>query len=174
MNIFSSPNKISKTLNKANRATVAIKLNKNHFLKYQNDFPNYFLLIFHWRESFYPYFHLFIFRRKIFWKETQITPNWIWIWNFKQLQMEKWVSNNFKVTSKLFLWNFQLSFFKFWRSHFIFPHELIELLKVSKFEIFQNGIHIIFKPFFISLNGRSHIIFTLGFCDEMNLNSWRS
>jgi len=53
-------------------------------------------------------------------------------------------------------------------------YELIELLKVSKFEIFQKGIQIIFKPLFISLNGRSHIIFTLGFCDEMNLNSWRS
>ena len=93
---------------------------------------------------------------------------------FQTTSNGKWVSNNFKVTSKLFLWNFQLSFFEFWRSHFIFPHELIELLKVSKFEIFQNGIHIIFKPLFISLNGTSHIIFTLGFCDEMNLNSWRS
>ena len=76
-------------------------------------FQIYFILIFHWRESFYPYFHLLFFRRKIFWKETQITLNWIWIWNFKQLQMEKWVSNNFKVTSNLFLWNFQLSFFKY-------------------------------------------------------------
>ena len=93
---------------------------------------------------------------------------------FQTTSNGKWVSNNFKVTSKLFLWNFQLSFFEFWRSHFIFPHELIQLLKVSKFEIFQNGIHIIFKPLFISLNGRSHIIFTLGFCDEMNLNSWWS
>ena len=59
-------------------------------------FQIYFLLIFHWRESFYPYFHLFIFRRKIIWIETQITPKWIWIWNFKQLQME----NEFQITSK--------------------------------------------------------------------------
>ena len=29
------------------------------------------------------------------------------------------------------------------------------------------------QPPFISLNERSHIIFTLGFCDEMNLNTWR-
>ena len=31
-----------------------------------------------------------------------------------------------------------------------------------------------FKSLFISLNGRSHIIFTLGFCDKMDLNSWIS
>ena len=48
-------------------------------------------------------------------------------------------------------------------------YELIELLKVSKFEIFQMEIQIIFEPLFISLNGRSHIVFTLGFCNEFEL-----
>ena len=52
--------------------------------------------------------------------------------------------------------------------------KIIELLKVSEFEIFPNEIQIFSKTLFIYLNGRSHIIFTLGFCDEMNLNSWRS
>ena len=51
--------------------------------------------------------------------------------------------------------------------------KIIELHKVSEFEIFPNEIQIFSKTLFI-LNGRSHIIFTLGFCDEMNLNSWRS
>ena len=79
-------------------------------------------------------------------------------------------SNNFKVTSN---YSFETSNSLSSNMTKSF-YELIELLKVSKFEIFQNGIQIIFKPLFISLNGRSHIIFTLGFCDEMNLNSRRS
>ena len=32
---------------------------------------------------------------------------------FQTTSNGKWVSNNFKVTSNLFLWNFQLSFFKY-------------------------------------------------------------
>ena len=52
--------------------------------------------------------------------------------------------------------------------------KIIELHKVSEFEIFPNEIQIFFKTLFIYLNGRIHIIFTLGFCDEMDLNSWRS
>ena len=52
--------------------------------------------------------------------------------------------------------------------------KIIELLKVFEFEIFPNEIQIFSKTLFIYLNGRSHVIFSLGFCDEMNLNSWRS
>ena len=74
-----------------------------------------------------------------------------------------------------------MDFFKTPNSYFIYFEEvilsslmkIIELLKVSEFEIFSNGIHIFSKPFFIYLNGRSHIILSLGICDEMNLNSWR-
>ena len=80
----------------------------------------------------------------------------------------------FKWTLNLILLNFQLIFHMFWRSHLSSLMKMIELLKVSEFEIVPNGIQIFSKPVFIYLNGRSHIIFTLGFCDEMNLNSWRS
>ena len=55
-----------------------------------------------------------------------------------------------------------------------FPTHISYVLKVSKFEIFPNEIQIFSKTLFIYLNGRSHIIFTLGFCDEMTLSSWRS
>ena len=52
--------------------------------------------------------------------------------------------------------------------------KIIELHEVYELEIFPNEIQIFSKPFFIYLNGRSHIIFTPGFCDEKNLKSWRS
>ena len=53
--------------------------------------------------------------------------------------------------------------------------KILEWHKVSELDYCSNGIQIYFKtPFFISLNGRSHTISTLGFFHEMNLNSWRS
>ena len=84
------------------------------------------------------------------------------------------MENEFQITSKCFpiyLFETSNSHSSNMKKSF---YELIELLKVSKFEIFQNGIQIIFKPLFISLNGTGHILYTLGFCDEMNLNSWIS
>ena len=85
------------------------------------------------------------------------------------------MKNNFK-------WILNLSFFETPNSYFICFEEvilsslmkIIELLKVSEFEIFSNEIQIFSTTLFIYLNGRSHVIFSLGFCDEINLNSWRS
>ena len=51
--------------------------------------------------------------------------------------------------------------------------KIIELHEVSEFEIVPDEIQIFSKTLFI-LNGRSHVIFSLGFCDEIELNSWRS
>ena len=76
----------------------------------------------------------------------------------ENLKFEK--SNHFQVTFKLFLWNFQLIFEEVILSSLM---KIIELHKVSKFEIFSDGIQIFSKTFFIS-NGRSHVIFTLRFC----------
>ena len=51
--------------------------------------------------------------------------------------------------------------------------KIIELLKVSELEIFPNGIQIFFKlPF--HFKWKSHVIFSLGFWVEKNLNSRRS
>ena len=65
-------------------------------------------------------------------------------------------------------------FLQIWRSHFISLMNSLSCLKFLNLKIFQMEIQIIFEPLSISLNGRSHIIFTLGFCDEINSNSWRS
>ena len=66
----------------------------------------------------------------------------------------------------LILWNSQLIFHMFWRSHFIFSHEnhwvawSFWIKNISKWN--SN----LFKTLFIYLNGRSHVIFSRGFCDE--------
>ena len=53
--------------------------------------------------------------------------------------------------------------------------KIIELLKVSELKkLFPNKNSNLFKTPYIYLNGRSHVIFSPGFCDEKNLNSWRS
>ena len=48
--------------------------------------------------------------------------------------------------------------------------KILEWHKVSGLKKFKWNSNL-FKSLFISLNGRSHIIFTPRFCDEMNLNS---
>jgi hypothetical protein len=45
-----------------------------------------------------------------------------------------------------------------------FLMKILEWQKVSGLKIFLNGNSNLFKSLFISLNGRRHIIFTLGFC----------
>jgi hypothetical protein len=48
--------------------------------------------------------------------------------------------------------------------------KIIELLKVSELKkIFPNKNSNLFKTPYIYLNGRSHVIFSPGFCDEKNL-----
>ena len=74
------------------------------------------------------------------------------------------------MTFSLILFNFQLLFHIIEEVILSSLMKIIELHKVSEFEIFPNEIQIFSKTLFI-LNGRSHIFFTLGFCDEMNLNS---
>ena len=75
------------------------------------------------------------------------------------------MKNKFERTLNLILWNSQLIFHMFWRSHFIFAHEnhwvawSLRILKYfqMKFKYFQ-------QPFSFNLNGRSNVIFSLGFC----------
>ena len=115
--------------------------------------------IFWCRESCYPIFHIFYFWRKIIW----IISN-----NSK-------FKNNSKRTLNLILWNSQLIFHMLWRSHFIFAREnhwVAWSLWIRKY--FQMEFKYFSNTLFIYLNGRSHVIFSLGFCGERNLNSWRS
>ena len=50
----------------------------------------------------------------------------------------------------------------------------LSCIKFLNWKIFPNGIQIFFQTPLSFLNGRSHSIFTQGFCVEKNLNSWRS
>ena len=77
------------------------------------------------------------------------------------------------MTFNLILFNFQLIFHIIEEVILSSLMKIIELHKVLEFEIFPNGIQIFSKTLWNS-NGRSHVIFTLGFCVEMNLNSWTS
>ena len=59
------------------------------------------------------------------------------------------------------------------KSFYLLSWKSLSCIKFQIWNIFSWNSNLC-KPLFISWNGRSHIIFTLGFCDEMNLNSLRS
>ena len=93
--------------------------------------------------------------------KIQIIPNW------------KGVSKYLQMTLNWILCNFQLIFHIIEEVILSSLVKIIELHKVSnlkyfwmEFKSFQNPFHL-FK-------WKSHIMFTLGFCDKMNLNSWRA
>ena len=58
------------------------------------------------------------------------------------------------------------------KSFYLLSWKSLSCIKFQIWTIFRWNSNL-FKTLFIS-NGRCHIIFTLGFCDEMNLNSWTS
>ena len=95
-----------------------------------------------------PYFPYILFLEKNNLNKTQITPNW----------------NNFKRTLNLILLNSQLIFHIIWRSHFIFSHENHWATWSLWIEIFPIEIQLFSNTLSFNLNGRSHIIFSLGFC----------
>ena len=84
------------------------------------------------------------------------------------------IENKFKRTLNLILWNSQLIFHIIWRSPFIFSHENHWAAWSLWIEMFPNEIQLFSNTLSFNLNGRIHVIFSLGFCVEKNLNSWRS
>ena len=60
------------------------------------------------------------------------------------------------------------------KSYYLLSWKSLSGIKFRSWTIVQVEFKSTTKPLFISLNERSHIIFTLGFHDEMILNSWRS
>ena len=60
------------------------------------------------------------------------------------------------------------------KSLYLLSWKSLSCIKFQNLKIFPNGIQIFSKPFFIYLNGRSHVIFSPGFRGEKNLNSRRS
>ena len=58
------------------------------------------------------------------------------------------------------------------KSYYLLTLKILEWHKASEFELFSNGIQIFSKPLFIS-NGRSHVIFTLGFVLKWIWIHWR-
>ena len=82
----------------------------------------------------------------------QITPNW------------KWVSKYLQRDFQFDLLNFQLVFHIIWRSHFIFSHENHRVAWSFWIKNISKWNSNLFKTLFIYLNGRSHVIFSLGFC----------
>ena len=57
------------------------------------------------------------------------------------------------------------------KSFYLLSGKSLSCIKFLDLKYFKNGIQNPFKTLFHLINGRSHIIFTLGFCVEKNLNS---
>lgn len=83
------------------------------------------------------------------------------------------MKNNFQKDFEFDPFNFQLIFHIFEEVILSSLMKIIELLEVYEFEIFSNEIQTFSTTFSFNLNGRSHVIFSLGFCVEKHLNSWR-
>ena len=113
-----------------------------------------FSLIFHWRESFYPYFHLFNFRRKNNLIKSQITPKWFWNWNSNQFQIFSVFphSNIFQICPWFGVSYCSSLYFEMGQRN----------LKLFKWEGFQNGILKWFNsPLSFVKLWRSHFISSL-------------